>query len=77
MFESGMEVIRVDFHLHTKFDKGFKYNGDDNSFIKDYVRKLQESNIKMTFPPKTSPVFKLVYIYDKLMKRRFYGESKL
>ncbi len=47
MFESGMETIRVDFHLHTKSDKEFKYNGDDNSFIKDYVKKLQESNIKI------------------------------
>ena len=29
MFENGSEVVRVDFHLHTRKDREFKYSGED------------------------------------------------
>jgi len=40
MFEQGLEWVRADFHLHTHKDKEFKYSGEENSFIKEYVEKL-------------------------------------
>nr|UCK61081.1 hypothetical protein pLIS33_00061c [Listeria monocytogenes] len=45
MFERGTEWIRADFHLHTKADKEFKYSGEDNSFVSEYVQKLKEEKI--------------------------------
>lgn len=47
MFENGCEWVRCDFHLHTRKDKEFKYEGEDNSFIKDYIYKLENENIKV------------------------------
>lgn len=45
MFESGLEFVKTDFHLHTHKDKEFSYSGELNSFIKDYVSALKEANI--------------------------------
>ena len=47
MFENGLEWIRVDFHLHTHKDKEFKYSGEENSFVKEYVGKLEEEGISI------------------------------
>ena len=47
MFESGIEYICADFHLHTVKDKEFKYTGAQNDFIKEYVGALKNSNIRM------------------------------
>jgi uncharacterized coiled-coil DUF342 family protein len=47
MFDDGCEWIRCDFHLHTRKDKEFKYTGEDNSFVSDYVAKLESENIKI------------------------------
>lgn len=47
MFENGCEWVRCDFHLHTRKDKEFRYEGEDNSFIKDYIYKLENENIKV------------------------------
>ena len=46
-FKHGSSWLKADFHLHTKADKQFKYNGEDNSFINDYVAKLKEQNINI------------------------------
>lgn len=46
-FLNGNAWIRADFHLHTKADKEFKYNGEDNSFVTDYVDKLNSERIKL------------------------------
>ena len=46
-FENGNEWIRADFHLHTKSDKEFKYEGEDNSFATDYIEKLNSEGIKL------------------------------
>ena len=32
MFESGLEFLRADFHLHTQKDKEFSYSGEPNDF---------------------------------------------
>ena len=45
MFENGMEWIRADFHLHTRKDKEFKYNGEDNDYIKQYIQGLIDAKI--------------------------------
>ena len=45
MFESGLSYIRSDFHLHTNKDKEFKYAGEQNSFVKDYVSALKQAGI--------------------------------
>ena len=45
MFEHGLEWVRADFHLHTRKDKEFKYSGEENSFIKEYVEKLAAEEI--------------------------------
>lgn len=47
MFDNGCEWIRCDFHLHTRKDKEFKYTGEDNSFITDYINKLESEKIKI------------------------------
>ena len=45
MFENGTHWIRADFHLHTRKDKEFKYSGDEDRFISDYIDKLKEEKI--------------------------------
>ena len=48
LFENGSTWLRADFHLHTKADKReFKYIDDDNSFVKTYVDKLGEQQIRI------------------------------
>ena len=47
MFESGLSYIKVDFHLHTHRDKEFKYSGEENSFVKDYVAGLKKAGINL------------------------------
>ena len=45
MFETGLELIRADFHLHTKRDKEFSYTGEQNDYVKEYVVALKQENI--------------------------------
>ncbi len=47
MFESGLSYIQADFHLHTHKDKEFKYSGEQNSFVKDYVSGLKQAGINL------------------------------
>lgn len=47
MFENGCEWVRCDFHLHTQKDKEFKYSGEENSFVGDYVDALYNNGIKV------------------------------
>lgn len=39
--------VRADFHLHTHADKEFKYSGDENSFVADYVAALEQADIRL------------------------------
>lgn len=45
IFENGSTWLRADFHLHTKVDKEFVYQGEDNSFASDYINQLNKENI--------------------------------
>lgn len=42
-----MEILRADFHLHTKADKEFKYNGEENSYINNYIDELFAQGIRV------------------------------
>lgn len=45
MFESGLQYVRADFHLHTLKDKEFTYSGESTSFVGDYVSALKNASI--------------------------------
>jgi len=44
-FENGSVWFKVDFHLHTRADKEFKYEGEENLFVKNYVTELINKTI--------------------------------
>ena len=46
-FKYGSTWLKADFHLHTKSDKQFKYTGEDNSFINDFITKLKNQSINI------------------------------
>lgn len=46
-FEHGNAWIRADFHLHTKADKEFKYDGKEEEFTNQYVEMLKEHGIRL------------------------------
>jgi len=46
-FLKGGEWVRADFHLHTKADKEFKYEGEETSFVADYVEALSHAGIRL------------------------------
>ena len=39
--------MRADFHLHTKADREFAYNGDENRFITAYIETLKKADIRV------------------------------
>lgn len=45
MFKTGLDYIRADFHLHTQKDKEFKYSGETNDFVRNYVAALKQAGI--------------------------------
>lgn len=47
MFDNGSEILRADFHLHTKKDKEFVYNGSENDYIKEYIDALKSQSIQI------------------------------
>ena len=47
LFQNGAVWLRADFHLHTKADKEFVYNGEENDFVNAYVNKLTEKDIRV------------------------------
>jgi len=47
VFRSGATWLRADFHLHTKADKEFRYDGEENSFVNDYVAGLKAKDIRV------------------------------
>ncbi|WP_419584389.1 PHP domain-containing protein, partial [Thiolapillus sp.] len=44
-FEEGSQWLRADFHLHTKADKEFSYQDNDNEFVRRYVEALKQAGI--------------------------------
>lgn len=47
MFENGCEILRIDFHLHTRKDKEFKYNGENDNYISEYINGLEKQKINI------------------------------
>ena len=47
IFSSGATWLRADFHLHTKADKEFQFDGEENSFVNDYVATLKAQDIRV------------------------------
>lgn len=47
MFESGLQYVRADFHLHTLKNKEFTYSGESTSFLGDYVSALKNASINV------------------------------
>ncbi len=45
IFEYGSRWIRADFHLHTRADKEFKFDGEGDRFVSSYVEGLQAAGI--------------------------------
>lgn len=43
--ENGSRWFKVDFHLHTRTDKEFTYEGESDRFIGDYVEALKKAYI--------------------------------
>ncbi len=46
-FQHGTRWVRADFHLHTRADKKFKYTGEPNSFVRDYVARLVAEDVRV------------------------------
>lgn len=47
IFKHGAQWLRADFHLHTKADKEFDYNGNENDFCRLYVEQLKSQEINI------------------------------
>ena len=46
-FPNGADWVRADFHLHTRADKEFNYDGDPNQFVNGYVAGLKAAGIRI------------------------------
>lgn len=44
-FDFGLEIVCVDFHLHTRRDREFVFTGEDNDFVNDYIEALMQKQI--------------------------------
>lgn len=44
-FPDGSRWLRADFHLHTRADKEFTYNGEDDAFVRSYIDALKKAEI--------------------------------
>jgi len=47
IFNNGSEWLKADFHLHTKSDNEFKYDGNPNEFSKEYISRLKTNDIRI------------------------------
>lgn len=46
-FAHGSRRVRVDFHLHTRWDREFKDNGTEQDFVARYVAALKQADIRV------------------------------
>jgi chromosome segregation protein len=46
-FSNGNTYVRADFHLHTKADKEFRFDGADDRFVSEYVENLKQAGIRV------------------------------
>ena len=47
LFTNGAMWLRSDFHLHTREDEKFAFDGDDDSYTKAYVDALENADIRV------------------------------
>lgn len=47
LFAHGARWLRVDFHMHTRVDKQFEYDGDVNCFAAAYVDAMEAAGIRL------------------------------
>lgn len=47
VFSCGSRWLKADFHLHTRADKEFTYQGEENSYANDYVAALVSAGIQL------------------------------
>ncbi|MCF6148417.1 MAG: AAA family ATPase [Candidatus Kuenenia sp.] len=47
IFRNGSVWLKADFHMHTKADKEFKYEGEENQYIQKYIEKLENTNTRI------------------------------
>lgn len=47
IFSQGTTWLRADFHLHTKSDKEFVYDGEENGFVTEYITALKIQDIRV------------------------------
>lgn len=47
VFLNGSRWLKADFHLHTRADKEFTYQGEENSYLNDYVDALLDARIQL------------------------------
>ena len=45
IFKNGSVWLKADFHLHTNADNEFKYDGEENDFVKDYISQLKKNDV--------------------------------
>lgn len=43
LFQHGSTWVRADFHLHTREDEEFKYEGEDNNYYSEYIKALHNA----------------------------------
>ena len=46
-FKNGSRWVRADFHLHTRRDKEFTDNGNEQDFVPRYVAALERADIQV------------------------------
>ena len=66
MFENGIDIVKVDFHMHTNGDKEFKYVGDPEYYISEYIQQLVDNEISIGIITNHNKFVKEEY--DKLRK---------
>ena len=47
LFTNGAVWLRSDFHLHTREDKKFLFNGDEGFYVQTYIDALENANIRV------------------------------
>lgn len=45
IFKYGSVWLKADFHLHTKADKEFKYDGEEDQYVNKYIEQLKKADL--------------------------------
>ncbi|MFE8874314.1 TrlF family AAA-like ATPase [Acetobacter persici] len=47
LFAHGAQWVRADFHLHTRADKEFRYEGEEDRFVASYINALEAAGTRL------------------------------